>query len=95
MHEVLGNSLVKLAQKKSSVRLSDHPDMTIAVDWDVRINQTKNILRFYDILIVLAGSDFCLLLITFANSLEPDHDRQNDLKLTGIILLCTHNICFG
>ena len=44
----------------------------------------------------IAGSDVCLLLITFANSLVPDKDRQNVLKLMGIIetvLLCTHNIC--
>ena len=34
------NSLVKLAQEKSMVRLINHPDMTIAVDWDVK-NQTK------------------------------------------------------
>ena len=26
---------------------------------------------------VLASSDFCHLLITFANSLDPDQDRQN------------------
>ena len=25
----------------------------------------------------LASSDFCRLLITFANSLDPDQDRQN------------------
>ena len=25
----------------------------------------------------LASSDFCNLLITFANSLDPDQDRQN------------------
>ena len=33
---VLVNYLVKLAQEKSVVRLTDHPDMTIAVDWDVK-----------------------------------------------------------
>ena len=42
MHKVLVNSLVKLAQKISVVRLTDHPDMTIAVDWDVK-NQIKPI----------------------------------------------------
>ena len=36
MHEVLVNRLVKLAQEKSGVRFTDHPDMTIAVDWDVK-----------------------------------------------------------
>ena len=40
VHEVLVNGLVKLAQKKSVVRWTDVPDMTIAVDWDVK-NQTK------------------------------------------------------
>ena len=41
VHDVLVNCLVKLAQEKSVVRLTDPPDMTIAVDWDVK-NQTKN-----------------------------------------------------
>ena len=40
MHEVLVNCLVKLAQEKSVVRLTDRPNMTIAVDWDVK-HQTK------------------------------------------------------
>ena len=40
VHEVLVNSLVKLAQEKSVVRWTDRPDITIAVDWDVK-NQTK------------------------------------------------------
>ena len=35
MNEVLVNRLVKLAQEKSVVRLTDRPDMAIAVDWDV------------------------------------------------------------
>ena len=41
MHEVLVNCLVKLAQEKSVARGTDHPDMTVAVDWDVK-NQTPN-----------------------------------------------------
>ena len=40
MHEVLVNRLVKLAQEKSVVRWIDHPNMTIAVDWDIK-HQTK------------------------------------------------------
>ena len=40
VHKVLVNRLVKLAQEKSVVRLTDRPDMTIAVDWDVK-HQTK------------------------------------------------------
>ena len=36
VHEVLVNCLVKLAQEKSVVRWTDRPDMTIAVDWDVK-----------------------------------------------------------
>ena len=39
-HKVLVNCLVQLAQEKSVVRLTDHLDMTIAVDRDVK-NQTK------------------------------------------------------
>ena len=35
MHEVLVNRLVKLAQE-SVVRCTDSPDMTIAVDWEVK-----------------------------------------------------------
>ena len=40
MHKVLVNCLVKLAQEKSVVRLTDSLDMIIAVDWDVK-PQTK------------------------------------------------------
>ena len=37
MHEVLGNLLVKLAQEKMRLGVrTDHLDMTIAVDWDVK-----------------------------------------------------------
>ena len=36
VHEVLVNCLGKLAQEKSVVRWTDCPDMTIAVDWDVK-----------------------------------------------------------
>ena len=39
MHEVLGIRLVKLAQEKSVVRLTDHHDMIKAVDWDVKPNK--------------------------------------------------------
>ena len=34
------NRLVKLAQEKSVVRWTDHPDMTIDVEWDIKY-QTK------------------------------------------------------
>ena len=40
MHKVLVNHLVKCAQAKSVVRQTDCPDMTIAVDWDIK-NRTK------------------------------------------------------
>ena len=40
VHKVLVNCLFKLAQEKSGVRWSDRPNMTIAVDWDVK-QQTK------------------------------------------------------
>ena len=36
MHKVLVNYIVKLAWEKSVVKLTDRPDMTIAVDWDVK-----------------------------------------------------------
>ena len=40
VHEGLVNHLVKHAEEKSVVRLTERPDMTIAVDWDVK-NQTN------------------------------------------------------
>ena len=40
MDELLVNCLVKLALEKSEARRTDHPNMTKAVDWDVK-NQTK------------------------------------------------------
>ena len=44
VHEVLVNHFAKLAQKKSVVRWTDHPDMTIAFDWDPhQTKQTNNI----------------------------------------------------
>ena len=39
-HEVFVNHLVKLAKEKSVVRWTDHPYMTIAVDWDIK-HQTE------------------------------------------------------
>ena len=44
MHKVLINRLVKLAQGKSVVRGTDHPDMIIAVDWDIK-HQTKQTIK--------------------------------------------------
>ena len=40
VHKVQLNGLVKVTQEKSLIRWTDHPDMTIAADWDVKI-QTK------------------------------------------------------
>ena len=40
MRDVLVNGLVKLALEKSVVIVTDCPDMTIVVDWDIK-NQTK------------------------------------------------------
>ena len=40
VHKVLVNPFVKLTQEKSVGRWIDRPDMTIAVDWDVK-DQTK------------------------------------------------------
>ena len=43
MHKVLVNRLDKLPEEKSVVRWTDCPDLTIAVDWDVKqqIEQTN------------------------------------------------------
>ena len=38
VHKLLVNHLVKLAQKKSVVRWTDCPNMTIAVGWDIKHN---------------------------------------------------------
>ena len=40
VYEVLVNRIFKLAQGKHVVRWTDRPDMTIAVDWDLKL-QTK------------------------------------------------------
>ena len=40
MHKVPVNFLVKLAKDKKVVRRTDRPNMTIAVDWDLKY-QTK------------------------------------------------------
>ena len=54
MHEVLVNRLVKLVQEKSVVTLrwTDSPNMTIAVDWDIKHHskQTKLVLSMYTLL---------------------------------------------
>ena len=43
MHKLLVNRLLKPAQKKSVVKWTDRPAMTIAVDMDVKQQkQTKN-----------------------------------------------------
>ena len=44
VHKVLVNLLVKLAQEKGKARWTDHPDMTIAVDWDVK-HQTRPLVK--------------------------------------------------
>ena len=36
MHKVPVNHLVKLGQEKSVVMWSDHPNITIAVDWGIK-----------------------------------------------------------
>ena len=42
----------------------------------------------------LDGCDFCFLLITFANSLDPDQDRQNRSSLLHLGLHCLPNYQF-
>ena len=46
MHEVLLNRLVKLAKEKSVAMCTGRPNVTIAVDWDVKY-QTKYTYSFY------------------------------------------------
>ena len=47
VHEVLVNCLVKVTQEKSVVRWTDHPVMTIAVDWDVKSQTKQNQKKHY------------------------------------------------
>ena len=42
---ILIHHLVQLAQKKSVARCTDCPDMTTAVDWDIK-RQTKQTIHF-------------------------------------------------
>ena len=42
MHKVLVNPLVKLAEGKKVVRLTDRLDMAIAVDWDIKPQTKQN-----------------------------------------------------
>ena len=46
MHEVQVKPLVELAQEKSVVRRTDRPNMTIAVDWDVKNQPKQNIHQY-------------------------------------------------
>ena len=41
-HEVLVNCLSQACPEKSVVRLTDHFGMTIAVDWDVKLQTKQN-----------------------------------------------------
>ena len=42
VHQVLVSRIVKLAKEKSVFRWIDHPDMTRAVDWDVKNQKIKS-----------------------------------------------------
>ena len=49
----------------------------IAISW-TKLFAAENILKLLSFCSsFLASSDFCGLLKTFANSLDPDQDRQN------------------
>ena len=52
MHEVLVNCLVKHVQETSVVRRTDHPDMTIAVDWDIKHKHKPKLQSRHNILTV-------------------------------------------
>ena len=65
VHEVLVNCLVNHAQEKSVVRWTDCPNMTIAVDWDVK-NQTKQTM-------------FWLLEVFYHGILQPNYRKMTIL----------------
>ena len=60
---------------------------------NIQILGTPIAIKFEAKIFFLASSDFCQLLITFANSLDPDQDQQNvgpDLdsnRLTHLVVL--------
>ena len=45
VHKVLVNCLFKLAQEESGVRLTDRPDITIAVDWNIENKQSMHMIE--------------------------------------------------
>ena len=76
-HKVHVNLLVKLAQEKSVVRWTDHPDMTIAVDLDVK--QKTNVIlnwvlsdRLVSALLPIIVS-FELLFLLWKHCFNPCH----------------------
>ena len=57
VHEALVNRLVKLAQEKSVVRSTDSPDMTIAVDWEIK-HQTKLKNAYFKSYLLVSSADY-------------------------------------
>ena len=86
MHKVLVNRLVKLAQEKSVVRQTKPPNMTIAVDWEVK-HQTKqkllcsnNVGFFFPVNPIEQFCHYYGIILLMKNSKNPDW-----LPMTGFI----------
>ena len=77
VHRVLVNRLVRLAQDKTVFKCTDRPDMTLAVDWDVkhqtnpkpqnRVNADETApletgLSWFTLLYIFGPSDKCVVL---------------------------------
>ena len=53
------------------------------------VTYQKKWFKFWQLILLTLCGDFCYLLTTFANSLDPDHNRQNvvlDLNLKKVFL---------
>ena len=64
VHKVLVNCLVKLTQEKSVARWTDHPNMTIAVNWEVKKETNQAHLSMnaqrWEIVVDLPQAIYCL-----------------------------------
>ena len=78
VHEVLVNRLNKLSQEKRVVRWTDHPSMSIAVDWDVK-HENKQTKQNLTTCLVFQGCRFDLWLL---QSVRWDFRLWSNLYMT-------------
>ena len=85
VHRILVNRLVLSLPRESGVRFNDYPDMTIAVDWDVK-PQTFLTLTFRPRRLLIHLFRFFLECLV-GKMLDWDR-RFTSLRLTGGTVLC-------